>query len=62
MRELTTIQLPKDLKELLRKMAAEDHRSVAAQNEWLIIQEWKRRSGEMAYTHDSNYETSTRKS
>lgn len=56
MREITTIQLTKDLKGLLRKMADEDHRSVAAQNEWLIIQEWKRRSGEVSpvVSHNSS--------
>lgn len=43
MPELTTVQIDIETREMLRKLAGDDFRSMAAELQWLVNQEWSRR-------------------
>jgi hypothetical protein len=42
--ELTTIQISVEMREILRKLAGEDYRSLASELAWLVTHEWERRN------------------
>lgn len=43
MPELTTVQIDTETREMLRKLANDDFRSMAAELQWLVFQEWAHR-------------------